>query len=126
MAECEHHWGYEESTGLKVCLYCDVEGDLADADSLITILRSELRVAEKQITQLNADLAEENEQRTMWKKAFRKTNVERNQLKADLAKFGGHTAECSYPVMETLRKLGQEKVKPMCECGWAEIEKGYQ
>jgi len=48
-----------------------------------------------EIIQLKADLAEENEQRQMWKRAFRKTNAERKQLKADFAKFAGHTVACN-------------------------------
>jgi len=42
------------------------------------------------------------------------------QLKADLAKFGGHTAECSShrSRWKKAKWLGVE-----CDCGWAKVEK---
>jgi len=39
------------------------------------------------------------------------------QLKADLAKYGGHTAACAF-VLRTF--TGKYYVK--CECGWAEVK----
>jgi len=53
------------------------------------------------------------------------------QLKADLAKFGGHTAECDslkIYVMGWKGEYGEEQMMrdpaPVCDCGWAEVERG--
>jgi len=42
------------------------------------------------------------------------------QLKADLAEYGGHTADCWVNTLET---PGEEHP---CDCGWAEIAEGQK
>jgi len=49
--------------------------------------------------------------------------MEITQLKADLAKHGGHTAMC--PASERGRVTGMKNCDPKV-CGWAEIEKGQE
>jgi len=51
------------------------------------------------------------------------------QLKSDLAKYGGHTAECASRVWKPRpkRKNSISRYEPAnkkCDCGWVEIEKG--
>ncbi len=51
-------------------------------------------------------------------------------LRAQLQRFGGHTAECAYPVEQFKYNPGDEPYgthtiwHKKCDCGWAEIEKG--
>ncbi len=97
----------------------------------ITTLRAQLSIEEgvvddycEQIDELKAQLAEAQR---LWKQAVgvnadrleemltAVVHKENEQLKADLAKHGGHTAECaSQAALEEWD----------CDCGWAEIEKG--
>jgi len=47
--------------------------------------------------------------------------IEARQLKADLAKYGGHMDECK---VGQLRELAGISERHECNCGWAEVEKG--
>ena len=90
---------------------------------------------DKQITQLKADLAkawatnkaklnqdlvkERDDYERFWKEASgekREAEAKCVSLKADLAKFGGHTYNCNV--------IQQPNNAPVCDCDWAEIEKG--
>jgi len=45
------------------------------------------------------------------------------QLKADLAKYGGHPAECASRFLVEPEGVVTGEHRP-CDCGWAAIEKG--
>ena len=49
------------------------------------------------------------------------------QLEADLAKFGGHTADCAVTEWRDKHDFTQPVTAyldmPECDCGWAEIER---
>ena len=44
------------------------------------------------------------------------------QLKADLSKFGGRTADCNSKTWKETSDLASTE----CDCGWAEVSKGLK
>ena len=51
--------------------------------------------------------------------SFLKATEANATLRAQLQRFGGHTAECA-----SHRTLGRPLGYALCDCNWAEIEKG--
>jgi len=71
---------------------------------------------EEQNTQLKADLAKITRKGEDLRCVYGNALGEIHDLKADLAKFGGHTAEC----------IAREWHKAECDCGYAEAKERWE
>ena len=93
------------------------------------IINDELKKKDKQITQLKADLAEANR---LYKQAVSVNadkleqmlsavvHKENEQLKADLAKFGGHTSKCRSHFND------EDGYALECDCGFVEAKERWE